>query len=177
MSMLGGVVLAWLLLGPGCVQAADRDEPIHLEADSLDIDEPRGISVYRGNVHYSQGSTHLWADSVTIQTRKNRELEKVVAEGRPARFQQVPEGEETQVSGQAQRIEFIAEGQRVLLLGEARLSQGMNAFSGSRLEYSAGERVVRAAKGTDSPGRVQVVIQPPKAAPPVRTPAEGRPAP
>ena len=72
---------------PGLALESDKEQPIELAADSVDIDESKGMSIYRGDVDLRQGSMHLRADVVTVH-QNNRKPTKIIAEGRPVKFQQ-----------------------------------------------------------------------------------------
>ena len=45
---------------------SDLEQPIMIEADSLEIDDREGTSLYRGNVDIRQGTIHITADSVKV---------------------------------------------------------------------------------------------------------------
>lgn len=76
------LLLALLLVGPP-TQAleSDKEQPIELVADSVDIDETKGVSIYKGDVDLRQGSMHLRADIVTVY-QVDRKTTKVVVQGR-----------------------------------------------------------------------------------------------
>lgn len=164
------VMLFALLLVPFIGYAADnpdRDEPIYIESDSLHIDDTKGVSIYRGNVHFRQGTANLWADELTIHSNARQELERVVALGRPARFKQDSEIPEENAAGQADRIEYQADIALVTLDKNAQFQQGENQFSGNKIVYKTDEKLVRAGKAVseDNTGRVQIVIHPKKNTP------------
>ena len=159
------IVSVWLLaLGmPVAGWAMDNTSPIHIESDSLDIDDSRGISTYRGNVVFRQGGSQLWADEIVIYIKNRQRLEKVEALGQPARFKLVPDDKRQEVTtGEAARIEYRDEAGIMLLRGQANLLQAGNVFSGDVIEYDTLKRVVRAGKVVDarSEGRVKVTILP-----------------
>ena len=156
-----GMALAWLLVFGAPVAAFDDEQPIHIESDSLDIDDVQGISIYRGNVIMSQGPGRIWADQMTIHATAEQTLDKIVSEGEPARFRDYTDkGEE--INGAARRIEYHAIKQMVILDGEAHLEQNKTEFFGNRIEYEMESRVVRAgqAAGGDGNGRVRTLILP-----------------
>jgi len=160
-----GVVLLYLLLAFTTVWAADEpgqaQEPIFIESDSLNIDDSKGVSVYRGNVNFRQGGASLTADELTIYARQRQEVEKIIAVGSPARFEQLAQKEgEQDSSGEAKRIEYRAADGRVILDGDARFQQGDSYFAGSRVEYDSEKKLVRAGKNVAGEGRVQIMIQP-----------------
>ena len=165
LALLLGVapLSAWAL-------ATDKQQPIRIEADSVFIDDAKGTALYRGNVHYAQGSTHLEAEEVTVYSADRQKVDKVVAIGKPATFRQRPDNADDDMRGQAERIEYFADDQRVVLEGDAHLWQRKNEFAGSRIEYETAKETVKALKSGSDRGRVQVIIQPRQqsAAPPVK---------
>lgn len=157
------VALACVLaLASGAVQAlsSDKHQPIHIEADSVTIDDGRGVAVYRGNVRYTQGSAELTADEVTVYSADRKQVDKAVASGAPATFRQRPDNKDEDMRGQAMHIEYFANEERVVLEIDARLWQGRNEFTGNRIEYRAGDEIVQAQKAPDGGQRVQVILQP-----------------
>ena len=164
MRVSSGMVLLLGMFMPLCAVAlsTDKQQPIHIEADSVVIDDAHGSAVYRGNVHYSQGSTHLEADEVTVYSADHQKVDKVVADGNPAKFRQRPDNQDVDMRGQADHIEYFAASERVILEKDAHLWQGKNEFSGSRIEYDTAKQTVKALNSGEEQGRVQVVIQPHK---------------
>jgi lipopolysaccharide export system protein LptA len=160
-ARLRGAALLCALLAPLAVFAltSDRQQPIHIEADSVVLNDAAGTAVYHGNVHFTQGTTHLEADEVTVYSADRQKVDKVIADGGPATFRQRPDNQPEDMRGQARHIEYYANDQRVILEREAHLWQGKNEFSGSRIEYSIANQTVK-AKSNNEQGRVQVIIQP-----------------
>jgi len=155
------LLLAACLAGPVTALESDREQPIYLEADSVEIDERRGISVYRGHVKVTQGSSELTADEVTVNQTK--EGDRVVATGSPATFSQQRDNRPEPVRGSARRIEHRSAENLLILTGAAEFSQGGDRFSSERIEYDTRSDLVRAgqAAGAAKPGeRVRIVIQP-----------------
>jgi lipopolysaccharide export system protein LptA len=139
----------------------DTQQPIHVQADTVEIDDRRGVSVYQGNVHLTQGSIVLTADKLTVYHPK-RQLEKAIAEGNPAHYKQDLDTKGSQVRAQSSTMEYSAT-QRVLVLsGGAHVWQDGNEFRGSRVEYDLKTDVVHARRGDSAQERVEVTIQPNK---------------
>ena len=162
MTSSKGIILALMLLAPLSASAlsSDKQQPIRIEADSVVIDDGKGTAVYKGNVHYTQGSTRLDADQVTVYSADRHKVDKVVADGAPAEFRQRPDNQEQDMRGQAGHIEYYADEQRVVLEKDAHLWQGKNEFAGSRIEYDMTKETVKALKSDNDENRVQVIIQP-----------------
>ncbi|MCU7852235.1 MAG: lipopolysaccharide transport periplasmic protein LptA [Candidatus Thiodiazotropha sp. (ex Monitilora ramsayi)] len=155
------VLLMGLLL-PLTIQAlsGDRDQPMHLEADSVSIDEGTGISLYQGNVVITQGSLKLWADRLWIH-RRDGKTDKLISEGQPTRFQQTTD-EQEEVRGRALRAEFYVDRDELLLFDDALLEQGPDQFRSDRIIYNRTSSQVKAGTSADGKQRVQVIIEPRK---------------
>lgn len=156
--IVGGIAL---LLPPLAAFAltADKNQPVNVEADSVQIDDKKGVSIYKGNVVITQGSLRLDADTVTIYN-PNKGLDKIVAEGGPAHFKQRPDNKDEDTRAQAARIEYHAADEKILLLNNAHIWQDKNEFSGDKIEYDTKQNLVSASKSATGSGRVQVTIQP-----------------
>jgi lipopolysaccharide export system protein LptA len=156
------VLLLLLILTTGLAQALpdDRDQPIHISADKALRDEKQGFTEYTGNVQMEQGSMRLDADKLTIY-HATEEVEKVVAEGRPARMQQQPELDKGVVHAHAGVIEYFRSEERVHLQSNARIEQDGSVVSGDSIDYFITEQLVKADSDQAVEGnRVNVVIPP-----------------
>lgn len=177
MVVVLGVCLS-LMAAAAEKELLQRDQPIYIESDSLKIDDVKGISTYQGNVMFRQGTATLKAETLEIHTRDRQDVERIIARGSPARFEQRSQEAGKDASGEAQRIEYIAPKMLVILDGQARFRQGENQFAGNRIEYESDKKVVRAGKSVapdGQGGRVQIVIQPRSATPAPGAEAAGQP--
>ena len=156
----------WLLLLPGFVFAlsTDKDQPIQLEADSVDIDEASGVSIYQGNVIVTQGSLKLWADKMWIY-RKNGVTEKIVTKGNPTHFRQLLDDSEEETKGQAKQAEFYVQKDEIHLINEAMLEQKQDKFRSDRIIYLRSKSLVKAGASAQGKQRVHVTIEPEQSTP------------
>jgi len=138
---------------------SDREQPIYIEADSVEIDDARGISIYRGNVHYTQGSTELTADEATVYSEQ-RKLKKLVAKGHPARYTTLPEGKQEKITAEALTIIYLADREVYEFHEKAQLWYKGNEFFGAFISYDAQRDVVNAHKEKSGEERVRVIIMP-----------------
>ena len=65
----------------------DSNKPIDIKADSAEINDATGISVYRGDVKITQGSRLLTGEKVVIEIA-DQKAKKVTAEGNPSTYRQ-----------------------------------------------------------------------------------------
>ena len=97
---------------------------------------------------------------MVVYAQDRQDIEKITAEGKPARFEQAVTEDSEETKGEARRIEYHAKESLVIFDGDARLQRGQNKFAGSRIEYESDNKVVRAGKAVSGNGRVQIMIQP-----------------
>lgn len=148
-----------LLAGPSVTALeADRQQPIELAADSVDIDEAAGVSVYRGDVDLRQGSMRLRADVVTVH-QDGRRPSRVVAEGRPVRFEQ--RSRKGPVRGEARRVEYEVSSENLVLAGDALLVQGEDSMRSDRIVFDRVRSVVKAGAAAAGKERVRISIPSP----------------
>jgi lipopolysaccharide export system protein LptA len=157
------LLLGLLLPRAGLALSGDTRQPIQVQADSVEVDDKQGISVYRGNVRLTQGSIVLLANVITVY-HPGRHLEKAVAEGAPAHYRQLldqksPAQKPQELRAEAPKMEYFADKEQLILSGGARVWQAGNEFSGAVIEYDVQKDIVR-GHGGKSGGRVEVVIQP-----------------
>jgi len=156
------VVVCWFFLVVGISFGADsdRDQPISIEADRVDVDDVKGVSIYSGDVVLRQGSMELIADKLILKVSEQRELVSVKAQGSPARFKQFNDPVNGEVHGHAKEITYDVKDEYMLFVGEAYLWQCGDEVSGNQVEYFGSQALVKAKKAEDGQGRVQVILQP-----------------
>lgn len=149
--------------------STDRDQAIELEADTADIDDLKGISVYTGNVILVQGSMEIKAYKLTLYNDKNKELEKAVAVGNKklATFKQRPEGKQQDLRARASTMIYFLKKDKIHLLKQAHVEQDGDTFSGDKIIYDTKKETVVATSEKDKSGkpvksgnRVKVTIKP-----------------
>ncbi|MDP2759577.1 MAG: lipopolysaccharide transport periplasmic protein LptA [Sideroxyarcus sp.] len=154
-------------------ELADREQPTHLEADHVLIDEARQFSQFEGRVQVRQGSLLIRADKVEVREDAEGYLH-LTAFGKPASFRQRYEGTQEYAEGYGERIEYDMRADTVDLFDQARLKRGADEVRGARITYSTKTEVFEARGDAATPdqeaGRVRAVLQP------KHDPAPGEPA-
>ncbi len=150
------------LLAPGAIALPDdRQQPIHITSDHYEGDGQQGILVYEGNVRLSQGSLKIRAERLEVHTDANRQVERVVAEGTPAHFEQQPNVEDPPIAARANTIRYEVSAEQLELLTNAWIEQGSATMSANRIDYDMAREILK-AKGdsnTDRP-RIEMVLPP-----------------
>jgi lipopolysaccharide export system protein LptA len=139
--------------------AADRDQPITIEADRATLKEKESISIYQGNVTLNQGTLRLRGDTMTVYT-KDDHIEKAVLTGNPATFLQRPDGQDVDQHAEAQRMEYQAAAGLMILTGAARVWQtDGKELRSEKIIYDITRNTANAGSGTGG-DRVHITLQP-----------------
>lgn len=161
----------------GHAEKADREKPIHLEADRVTVDDIKQLSTFEGNVVLTQGTLVIRGDRMEV--RQDKEGFKYgTTWGNLAYFRQKREGVDEYIEGWAERIEYDGRADKVQMFVRASMKRGQDEVRGNYISYDANTdffQVIGAGKAaaSDNPNRrVRAVMQPkpkeqPAAAPPV----------
>ena len=137
--------------------STDREQPVRIDANSASLDDRKRIATYRGDVVIVQGSLRITADVVTMHFDESYDLERLVAEGEPARFEQRLDAGPAQ-KGQAARIEYRVEDGTMLFTGRAQIAQGEFRMKAERIDYDASTGAIEGASGAAGAGTGRVTI-------------------
>jgi lipopolysaccharide export system protein LptA len=151
---------------PTLAERADRDKPVNLEADRVDLDDAKKEAVFVGNVTLIQGTLTIKADKIIVK-QDAEGFQYGVAYGNPAHFRQKREGADEYIDGFSERLEYDGKADKVQMFTNARIQRGGDEVRGDYISYNAvteffqviGGGKSASPKGT-SPGRVHAVIQP-----------------
>lgn len=147
-----------MLLTPLCALAAsgDRQQPVNLRADRIDIDQKKGTSLYRGQVLLTQGTLRMTAARAEARNRGNK-VETVTAEGKPVTFRHRPEGGTEYIQGQASRVHYRVAEQLVDFGGNVNLQRGRDTFRAAQAHYDIATRQVIAEGNAEQRAYVALV--------------------
>ena len=136
----------------------DRDQPIEVEADTLEIRDDENISIYSGNVSLVQGSMQLRSDKMVIHFNDVNEIQLMEMTGKPATFRQLDQ-DNKEILGQADRLDYHEPKSLLVFSGNARLDNNGNTIEGSSIQINTETDRID-AKSEKADERVRVVIQP-----------------
>jgi lipopolysaccharide export system protein LptA len=137
---------------------SDKDQPVYIEADSVELDDRSGISTYSGNVELNQGTIRMTADRVVI-TQRDGDTDHVEAEGNPVTFQQKTSEKKGLFKARAKRDEYDLNSETIYLIEEAVVTQDGDVFKNDRITYNRSSEVVRAGASEQGKQRVRITIQ------------------
>ncbi|PKO90485.1 MAG: lipopolysaccharide transport periplasmic protein LptA [Betaproteobacteria bacterium HGW-Betaproteobacteria-12] len=160
------LVIALLAAPAAFAERADRDKPMHLEANRISIDDAKKIQILEGDVVITKGTLVLKADRIVV-TEDRYGFQKGVAfagKGGLARFRQKREGREDYTEGEAERIEYNSNSEVAELFHRAWVKSGEDQIKGDYIWYDAisEKYLVTAGDSRDpkAPARVRAIIQP-----------------
>ena len=170
------VSLTALILAASGAQArsSDREQPIVIEASAAEADNRAQVTVYRGDVIITQGTLRITGDTVWIHYDDANTITKAISVGKPAKFRQLPDDKEDYMTAHADRMEYHADRDVILLLGNARYGEGKDKITAQRIVYDSRRGRVKAGaqadggettKDADASGesdRVRITITPKK---------------
>ncbi|MGB0466328.1 MAG: lipopolysaccharide transport periplasmic protein LptA [Pontibacterium sp.] len=141
----------------------DRDQPIHISANSASIDEKTGLTIYIGDVQVTQGTLLIEANRVELQ-RGDEGVELLTAYGKPAHFRQQPEINKAYTDAWGNTIIYRVNQEHLTLKQQAKIISDQDVFTGDRILYDLKSSVVDAfgERKAGQGGRVEMIIQPKK---------------
>ena len=162
---------------PILADRADRDKPVNLEADRVDLDDAKKEAVFVGAVTLTQGTLTIKADKIIVK-QDAEGFQYGIAYGNPAHFRQKREGYDEYIEGFSERLEYDGKADKMQMFTNARIQRGGDEVRGDYISYNAVTeffQVIGGAKSSaatgNGQGRVRAVIQPkPKPGTPAAAP-------
>ena len=137
---------------------SDRDQPIEVEADRLEMREQENISIYEGNVRLVQGSLNISSDRLVIHFNENNDLTLMEMTGKPARFRQL-DNEQQEMLGIGEQIDYIESESLLKLRGNASFQQASDLIKSELILINTQTNGIQAGSA-QSEDRVKMVIKP-----------------
>ncbi len=144
------IIVSCLLLSGNPIYAlsTDKEQDIEIEADTAELDDLIGITVYRGNVIVTQGSIRMTGHTMTITFNEQHDMDTVIMQGNPATYRQLPDNSKVYDEAEALQMEYYALRNYVILIDKAQVKQEGLRFSGQRIEYDTVKSRVKAKGST-----------------------------
>ena len=150
-------------------EKSDKDQPIIIDSDELIIDDSKNISTYSGDVILQQGTLVIRGDKLIIREDKQG-FQHSTSEGKPTTFKQKMEGGDDYIEGQALKIEYDGNMDKIHLYSKARVKKGNDLVIGDYIMYDASSEFAQAMSGNTKSkngeevkkGRTRAIIRPDK---------------
>nr|WP_058450754.1 lipopolysaccharide transport periplasmic protein LptA [Legionella jamestowniensis] len=159
------VVILVFITRLGFAMPDDREKIAELSADSADLNQQTHHGEYIGNVEFDQGTSHLRAARAITEGNQQNKLILAIAFGdgkEQAHFWTQTALDKPPLHAYADTIRYYPERHLVELIGNARVTQGDNSFTGPKISYDTEKQHV-ISKGNPK-NRTTIVIHPEKKA-------------
>lgn len=133
----------------------DSEKPINIIADTAELNDKTGISIYRGNVEMIQGTTTLTGDVVTVYTKDN-EVTKIISVGNLATYQETTDDGDI-VYAESEEMIHNKTAQKVELFRRGKITQVGNVIKSDYILYLTEEGLIDTGTKKD---RIKITIQP-----------------
>ena len=175
------IAAAFLGAAGAHAEKADRNKPIHLEADRVTVDDAKQLATFTGNVVLTQGTMIMRGDKMEVRQDKEG-FRQGTMWGNLAYFRQRREGYDDFIEGWAERVEYDGRADKVQMFNRAMLKRGTDEVRGSYISYDSNteffqvDGAAKSAKAAPGEGRVKIIMQPkPRDAAPPSPPVPLRP--
>ena len=121
---------------PVRAEQADRDKPIHYQADSGDVNYQTKVGTLVGNVIITQGTLTIHADKVILRQNPDNSM-SATAYGNPITFREKRDGVDEYYEGVAQRAEYDGQKRFLELFDRALLRKGTDEIRSNYISYNA----------------------------------------
>lgn len=155
------VFLLFVLLPLASFAKTDPDfaKPLELSGDFLSVNLNSREGEYKGNFLAKQGSMKIEGNQIKIKQKQNKQLESIIASGKPVRFSKMNYQSNEMVNGSALKITYDANKLLITLEGNAEILSGsVNSFRSHIITYGLTNGEIKAVG--NSQRRVQIVIPP-----------------
>lgn len=143
-------------------KSTDKEAPLHIEADQLEMREKDNMSIYSGNVKIVKGTMKISGDKIIIKNKDGR-LYKIHINGKPATYYQLNDLDEV-ISAESYIMDYEAKNGLLELKEKALLLKNKNRFSSEHIIYNTLEDIVKAGNhnmpDSQEKPRVKITIHP-----------------
>jgi len=137
----------------------DAEQPVYIDSDNAVYDEKAQVSTYTGNVVAKQGSIRIDADKLVVYLNGG-EITKLVATGKPSKFEQLPAVGKDKMYGEGLVNEFYPDKNLLIFMQNASVWQGDAKQSSDHIEYDTKNSLLKAGESRSDGKRVHSVIKP-----------------
>ncbi|MBS4049813.1 MAG: lipopolysaccharide transport periplasmic protein LptA [Methylomonas sp.] len=137
----------------------DAEQPVYIDSDNAVYDEKAEVSTYTGNVVAKQGSIRIDADKLVVYM-KDGDIIKLVATGKPSKFEQLPAVGKEKMYGEGLVNEFYPDKNLLIFMQNASVWQGDAKQSSDHIEYDTKNSLLKAGEPRADGKRVHSVIKP-----------------
>ncbi|WP_420807269.1 lipopolysaccharide transport periplasmic protein LptA [Alteromonas facilis] len=151
-----------MLLSSGAVLAGESDfnQPITVDAKSQFVDGKNKTSIFKEDVHITQGSMEIHAQEVEVIATDGEGREVFIARGTPAVYSQSMD-DGSRVTARANTITYAVISRAITLDGDAQLIRDSSMVQGDLIQFDMEkEQLLAQSNEGDEERRVTTVFRP-----------------
>ena len=157
--LLSASAITVLLCSHSLAGEDDFNQLIKVDSRSQFVDGKNKLSIFKGDVHITQGSLVIDADEVEVDASLGEGKEVFIARGQPATYSQdLDDGQK--VTASALEIRYRVSERTISLDGDAELVRDTSSVSGNSIIYDMSREQLLAESSDENNGRVTTVFRP-----------------
>lgn len=142
---------------------SDKEQVMHVMADSADLNQLEHKGTYIGNVELTQGTTNLHATKAITKGNEKNQLIEAIAIGtkkQQAHYWAITDVKKPPLHAYADAIHYYPLRHLIELIGNARVEQGSDSFTAAKISYDTIKQHVL-SEG-DKTQRITIIYHPEK---------------
>ena len=149
------LMLAILFSHTVFARSDDSEKPIQITADTAELNDKTGVSIYRGDVEMVQGTTILTGDIITVYT-VDGQVTKLISVGELATYQETTDDGDI-VYAEGEEMIYYRDEKKVEIFRKGKITQLDNIIRSEYILYLTEEGIIDTGTKKD---RVNITIQP-----------------
>lgn len=150
----------------GFALASDKEQVMHVAADSAKLSQQERRGTYNGHVEFTQGTTHIRAAFAITEASSKNQLSLAKAQGNnkeQAHYWTKPSADKPEFHAYADTISYYPLRHLIELKGNARILQGDDSMSAALIQYDTEKQ--RVITQSDGNNRTLIIFHPKKLSP------------
>ena len=152
-------VLIFCTINNAFADKQDFEKPITVDSKTQFVDGKSKTSIFKGDVHITQGSLKIDADEVEVNASNGEGKEVFIARGTPAVYSQTMD-DGSDIRAVANEIKYQVTNRTLTLTGSAELHQNSSMVQGNSITFNLDKQQLEAKGQGDGKGRVITVFRP-----------------
>lgn len=156
-SLLALLVLGLLHTSLAWAIPEDDETDIHITSEQFTYNNQTGVATYIGNVLAVQGSRKLTGDEMQVYRLPNGEIEKIITNGKQAKYQALTAHDKPMLHARANTIIFEVVDKNLTLITDAHVEQGGDEYDSPLIEYDTLQKIVKSPQTGE--GRTTIILK------------------
>jgi len=155
------ILCGFLILVSSCSFSlpTDKEQILKIESDSAQINQAGKFGEFTGRVGLVQGTTHLTAAKAETQANDKSQIVLAIAFGNKrnqAHYWTKTDMQKPELHAYADEIRYYPLKHIITLIGNAKIVQGENSFSGAKISYDTVKQHVLSKNDKNEPTTIVI---------------------